>query len=158
MLRCLEIEFLSLPASFFAVSSICAAPFTNMCSTQADNNSRKSRLRCGCQFPWCAPGRRFESSERTYSWIVWMVWIECVIYGPNVCENGGCVVISVATNKMIRCNNGKLNFNKMCRLCMRRDGAKSPIFTDDAGGIIPDRILYCLSLKVRLRYVRRNRC
>jgi hypothetical protein len=27
----------------------------NMCSTQADNNSRKLRLRCGCQFPWCAP-------------------------------------------------------------------------------------------------------
>jgi hypothetical protein len=25
------------------------APFSNMCSTQADNNSRK--LRCGCQFP-----------------------------------------------------------------------------------------------------------
>jgi hypothetical protein len=24
------------------------------CSTQADNNSRKLRLRCGCQFRWCA--------------------------------------------------------------------------------------------------------
>jgi hypothetical protein len=36
-----------------AVSSICAAPFSNMCSTQADNNSRKLRLRCGCQFPSC---------------------------------------------------------------------------------------------------------
>jgi hypothetical protein len=35
------------------VSSICAAPFSNMWSTQADNNSRKLRLRCGCQFPWC---------------------------------------------------------------------------------------------------------
>jgi hypothetical protein len=23
------------------------------CSTQADTNSRKSRLRCGCQFLWC---------------------------------------------------------------------------------------------------------
>jgi hypothetical protein len=29
-------------------------PFSNMCSTQADNNSRKFRLRFGCQFPWCA--------------------------------------------------------------------------------------------------------
>jgi hypothetical protein len=37
-----------------AVSSICAAPFSNMCSTQADNSSGKFRLRCGCQFPWCA--------------------------------------------------------------------------------------------------------
>jgi hypothetical protein len=25
-----------------------------MCSTRADNNSRKWRLRCGCQFPWWA--------------------------------------------------------------------------------------------------------
>jgi hypothetical protein len=25
-----------------------------MCSTQADNNSRKLRLRCGYQFTWCA--------------------------------------------------------------------------------------------------------
>jgi hypothetical protein len=24
-----------------------------MCSTQANNNSRKLQLRCGCQFPWC---------------------------------------------------------------------------------------------------------
>jgi hypothetical protein len=29
-------------------------PFSNMCSTQADKYSRKWRLRCGCQFPWCA--------------------------------------------------------------------------------------------------------
>jgi hypothetical protein len=50
MLRCLEVEFLSLSASCFAVSSICAAQFSNMCST----NSRKLQLRCGCQFPWCA--------------------------------------------------------------------------------------------------------
>jgi hypothetical protein len=54
MLRCLEVKFLSLSASCVAVSSICAAPFSNMCSTQADNNSLKLRLRCGCQFPWCA--------------------------------------------------------------------------------------------------------
>jgi hypothetical protein len=54
MLRCLEVEFLSLSANCVALSSICAAPFSNMCSTQADNNSRKLRLRCGCQFPWCA--------------------------------------------------------------------------------------------------------
>jgi hypothetical protein len=26
----------------------------NMCSTKADINSRKLRLRCGCQFIWCA--------------------------------------------------------------------------------------------------------
>jgi hypothetical protein len=39
-----------------AVSSFCAAPFSNMCSTQADNSSRKFQLRCGCQFPWCALG------------------------------------------------------------------------------------------------------
>jgi hypothetical protein len=31
-------------------------PFSNMCSTQADHISRKLRLRCGCQFPWCALG------------------------------------------------------------------------------------------------------
>jgi hypothetical protein len=36
------------------VSSIYAAPFSNICSTQADNNSRKLRLRSGCQFPSCA--------------------------------------------------------------------------------------------------------
>jgi hypothetical protein len=54
MLLCLEVEFLSLSASCVAVSSICAAPFSNMCSTQADISSRKFRLHCGCQFPWCA--------------------------------------------------------------------------------------------------------
>jgi hypothetical protein len=54
MIRCLEVEFLSLPASCVAVSSICSAALTSMCSTQADNNSRKLRLRCGCQCPWCA--------------------------------------------------------------------------------------------------------
>jgi hypothetical protein len=37
-----------------AVSSICACPFSNMCSTQAVKTSWKLRLRCGCQFPWCA--------------------------------------------------------------------------------------------------------
>jgi hypothetical protein len=37
-----------------AVFSICVAPFSNMCSTQADNNSWKLRLRCGCHFLWCA--------------------------------------------------------------------------------------------------------
>jgi hypothetical protein len=34
------------------------APFSDMCSTQADNSSRKLRLRCGCQFPWCAAALR----------------------------------------------------------------------------------------------------
>jgi hypothetical protein len=47
--------FLRLSAICVVVSSICAAPFSNMCSTRADNNSRKSRLRCGCQFPWLCP-------------------------------------------------------------------------------------------------------
>jgi hypothetical protein len=56
MLHCLEIEFLGLFASCVTVSSISAASFTSMCSTQADNNSRKSWLRCRCQFPWCALG------------------------------------------------------------------------------------------------------
>jgi hypothetical protein len=37
MLRCLEVEFLSLSAS-------CRSLNLNMCSTQADNNSRKLRL------------------------------------------------------------------------------------------------------------------
>jgi hypothetical protein len=67
MLRCQEIEFLSLSASCVAASSICAAPFSNMCSTQADNNSLKSRLRCGCQFPWCAFGLRAVSARLTDS-------------------------------------------------------------------------------------------
>jgi hypothetical protein len=44
MLCCLEVEFLSLSESCVAVSSICAAPFSNMCSTQADNNSQKLQL------------------------------------------------------------------------------------------------------------------
>jgi hypothetical protein len=47
-----------------AVSSICAAPFSNMCSTQANKNSRKLRLRCGCQFPWCAFAVKNVSSVR----------------------------------------------------------------------------------------------
>jgi hypothetical protein len=33
-MHCLEVEFLSFPASCVAVSSICAAPFSNTCSTQ----------------------------------------------------------------------------------------------------------------------------
>jgi hypothetical protein len=50
MLRCLEIEFLSLSASCVAVSSI-SAPLSNVCSNLADNNSGKFRLRCGCPRP-----------------------------------------------------------------------------------------------------------
>jgi hypothetical protein len=41
-----------------AVTLICAAPFSNMYWTQADKNSRKLRLRCGCQFHWCAHALR----------------------------------------------------------------------------------------------------
>jgi hypothetical protein len=44
MLRCLEIEFLYLSANYVAVSSIWAAPFSNMCSTRADKNSGKLQL------------------------------------------------------------------------------------------------------------------
>jgi hypothetical protein len=55
ILRCLEVEFLSLSESYVAVSSICTAPFSNTCSSQTDNNSRKLLLRCGCQFARCAP-------------------------------------------------------------------------------------------------------
>jgi hypothetical protein len=54
MLRCLEVEFLGRSASCVTVPSICAAPFSNMRSTQDNNRSRILRLRCGCQFPWCA--------------------------------------------------------------------------------------------------------
>jgi hypothetical protein len=41
-------------ASRVAVSSVRAAPFSSTCSTQSRNKSRKLRLRCGCQFPWCS--------------------------------------------------------------------------------------------------------
>jgi hypothetical protein len=44
------------------VSSVCAAPFSNICSIQADINSRKLRLRCGCQFPWCSHAQLLASS------------------------------------------------------------------------------------------------
>jgi len=57
---------------------------------------------------------------------------------------------------MIGCNNEKLNFNNICRLCMRHNGAMSSIFADDTDGIIPRRILYCLSLKVRFRSFNRK--
>jgi hypothetical protein len=40
------------------VSSVCASPFSNMCSTQADDNSRKLRLLCDRKFPRCALARR----------------------------------------------------------------------------------------------------
>jgi hypothetical protein len=45
--------FRELRCSCVAVSSVCAPPFSSTSSTQSDNNSRKLRLRCGCQFPWC---------------------------------------------------------------------------------------------------------
>jgi hypothetical protein len=45
MLRCLDVEFLSLPSNCIAVSSVYTDPFSNVCSTQADNSSRKLRLR-----------------------------------------------------------------------------------------------------------------
>jgi hypothetical protein len=65
MLRCLEVEFLSLPASCVAVSTICATTFSNMRPTQADNNSRKLRLRCGCQFLWYALALRIHVTMET---------------------------------------------------------------------------------------------
>jgi hypothetical protein len=57
MLRCLEVEFLSLSASCVAVSSMYAAPFTNMCSTQAHKSSRKLRLPVSlvCPRPYSKP-------------------------------------------------------------------------------------------------------
>jgi hypothetical protein len=54
MLSCLEVEFLILSASCVAISTICSVLFSNMCSVHSGNNSRKLRLRCGCQFSWCA--------------------------------------------------------------------------------------------------------
>jgi hypothetical protein len=44
-------------ASCVAVSSIGAAPFSSTSPTESDNSSRKLRLRCGCQFRWCALAR-----------------------------------------------------------------------------------------------------
>jgi hypothetical protein len=38
---------------------------SNMCSTQADNNSQKLWLRCCCQFPWCALGLTVLWSHRS---------------------------------------------------------------------------------------------
>jgi hypothetical protein len=67
MLCWLEVEFLSLTAISVAVSLTGAAPFTNMCSTQADNNSRKSRLLCGCQFLWYAIGLKLVCVHRKTS-------------------------------------------------------------------------------------------
>jgi hypothetical protein len=59
-----------------SVCSICAAPFSNMCSTQADNNSRKLRLRCGCQFPWCALGLNHwtDGQPASLSWKKALIW------------------------------------------------------------------------------------
>jgi hypothetical protein len=57
---------------------------------------------------------------------------------------------------MIGCSNGKWSLNKICRLCLRHEGAMSSIFTEDTDGIIPRRILYCLSLKVRLTTLHRT--
>jgi hypothetical protein len=51
-----------------AVFSICAGPFNNMCSTQADHSSRKMRLRCGCQFPPCSIGQ-----------MVGIRWVACCV-------------------------------------------------------------------------------
>jgi hypothetical protein len=66
---CLEVEFLSLPHSWVAVSSICAVPFSSMYSTQVDNNSRKLWLCCCCQFPWCALPLTFSSFTKVLlSW------------------------------------------------------------------------------------------
>jgi hypothetical protein len=38
-----------------------------MCPTQADNNSRKLRFRCDCQFPWCAVDLKDMMTSRTYT-------------------------------------------------------------------------------------------
>jgi hypothetical protein len=39
-----------------------------MCSSQTDNNSRKLRLHCACQFPWCALGLN-EASFRSDTYV-----------------------------------------------------------------------------------------
>jgi hypothetical protein len=99
MLRCLEVEFLSLSVSCGAVSSKCSAEFSNMCSTRADNSSRKLRLRCGCQFPWYALVLSVPYSNWEYSCAVtpgdpclagpgveWRCWHRggWVTLGPNI--------------------------------------------------------------------------
>jgi hypothetical protein len=86
MLHCRDIEFLSLSVSCVAVSSICAAPFSIMFSTQADNNSRKLWLHC--QFPWSpskwrsrpVQPRADEDAAVCFSiappWRIVLVWLE----------------------------------------------------------------------------------
>jgi hypothetical protein len=68
------------------VSSICAAPVSNMCSTQVDNNSRKLRLRCGCQFPWCALALREQDPPhpRTYFQLIVLTFHSMLCYLCNV--------------------------------------------------------------------------
>jgi hypothetical protein len=39
-----------------------------MYSPQTDNKSRKSRLGCGCQFPWCALGLSVSGFPRFILW------------------------------------------------------------------------------------------
>jgi hypothetical protein len=70
------------------VSSRCAAPVNNMCSTQADNSSRKFRLRCGCQFPWCALALSV-SYGRSFWYILWLV--EVLLYVVLCSQFIGCV-------------------------------------------------------------------
>jgi hypothetical protein len=41
-----------------------------MCSTQADGNSRKLRLRCGCQFPCCALALKVSIRYRAHGSVV----------------------------------------------------------------------------------------
>jgi hypothetical protein len=54
------------------VSTICAAPYGKMCSAQAYNSSMKLRLRCGCQFSWCALGLGVVTSVLNTSWKNWV--------------------------------------------------------------------------------------
>jgi hypothetical protein len=55
--------FRELHCNCFAVSSICAAPFNYICWTQYHNNSRKLRLHCRHQFPWCALALKFRRTQ-----------------------------------------------------------------------------------------------
>jgi hypothetical protein len=67
-----------------------------MCSTQAYNNSRNLRLRCGCQFPWCALA--LNHVPRYLTWCLscqtiffltscFFVWFLCWCVLINWCQN-----------------------------------------------------------------------
>jgi hypothetical protein len=87
-------------ASRVAVSSICAAPFSSTCSTQSDNNSRKSRLRCSWQFPWCALARTVQlQSLSQYFWAFWPCFSVDLSRNPDATytSNTSCIFWNMPT-------------------------------------------------------------